>query len=634
MDLFTFIVVLIYLLATGYLGYQGYRQTKTAADYLVAGRSAHPVVMALSYGATFISTSAIVGFGGVAANFGMGLLWLTFMNIFVGIFIAFVVLGNPTRRMGHHLDAHTFPELMGKRYNSKFIHVLSALVIFCFMPLYATAVIIGGAEFIGPIFHVSYETALYIFSLIVAAYVIAGGLKGVMLTDALQGLIMLIGMVILIFATYAMLGGVVPAHQALANLGDQVPKFLTTIGHQGWTSMPKFGWSAAGTAMPQAVQHHMWWIMVTTIVMGVGIGVLAQPQLIVRFMTVKNKQALNRAVISGGVFILFMTGVAFVVGALSNVYFAQKEVIKCQVVSDNVLMDPGADKKGKLTLVSENPAEDIKARAVRFVSYRLPGEDGEQPLRYVLWTDKMAMSRSDDGKTDLVEPHLVSIMRSVTLGTTMQGNTDTIIPKYISGAMPRWFSIIFMLTLLAAAMSTLSSQFHTIGTALGRDIFEQSVHQKHSAKSILITRLGIVVGIIVSVWLAKNIRGNIIALATAIFMGLCASSFLPAFVGGLFCKRTSRAAAISSLLVGFLTSMFWLAFVNGKTAGGLGICKALFGKDNLVPPTWSVTWTVVDPLIVALPLGAITLIVVALITKPMDKAYADYCFGGPKPAGK
>ena len=83
--------------------------------------------------------------------------------------------------------------------------------------------------------------------------------------------------------------------------------------------------------------------------------------------------------------------------------------------------------------------------------------------------------------------------------------------------------------------------------------------------------------------------------------------------------------------IGFLTSLFWLVFVNGKTAGGLGICKALFGKDNLVPPTWSVTWTVVDPLIVALPLSILTAIVVMLITKPMDKAYADYCFGGPKP---
>ena len=133
MDLLTIIVVVIYLLVTGYLGYLGYRQTKTAADYLLAGRNAHPVVMALSYGATFISTSAIVGFGGVAANFGMGLLWLTVLNIFLGIFIAFVFFGNPTRRMGHHLDAHTFPELLGKRYASGFIHIFSALII-CLTP--------------------------------------------------------------------------------------------------------------------------------------------------------------------------------------------------------------------------------------------------------------------------------------------------------------------------------------------------------------------------------------------------------------------------------------------------------------------------------------------------------------------
>ena len=64
MDLLSIILVIVYLMVTGYLGYLGYRQTKTAADYLVAGRSANPVVMALSYGATFISTSAIVGFGG------------------------------------------------------------------------------------------------------------------------------------------------------------------------------------------------------------------------------------------------------------------------------------------------------------------------------------------------------------------------------------------------------------------------------------------------------------------------------------------------------------------------------------------------------------------------------------------
>jgi len=119
------VVILLYLLATGYLGWLGWKGTRSASDFLVGGRSAHPIVMAVSYGATFISTAAIVGFGGVAGLFGMSLLWLTFLNIAVGIFIAFVVLGEPTRRIGHHLGAHTFPELLGLRYQSKAIQLFA-----------------------------------------------------------------------------------------------------------------------------------------------------------------------------------------------------------------------------------------------------------------------------------------------------------------------------------------------------------------------------------------------------------------------------------------------------------------------------------------------------------------------------
>jgi solute:Na+ symporter, SSS family len=631
MDLFSIILVIVYLMMTGYLGYLGYRQTKTAADYLVAGRSANPVIMALSYGATFISTSAIVGFGGVAANFGMGLLWLTVLNIIVGIFIAFTFLGNPTRRMGHHLDAHTFPELIAKRYNSRFLQVACALIIFCFMPLYAMAVMVGGAEFIGPIFRVSYDNALYIFSVIVAAYVIAGGLKGVMLTDALQGGIMLVGMVILLVATYGRLGGIGEAHAALGAMGDQVPGFLKAIGHQGWTAMPKFGFAEPGTAMPGAVGYHLWWIMVSTIVMGVGIGVLAQPQLIVRFMTVKSKQSLNRAMAAGGIFILFMTGVAFTVGPLSNVYFAQQERIVCQVLDDSVLLDPGPDGKGRLTFVSAGAEEEVKARAKRFVKYRLLDESEGTPLSYVMWTDQMQLERGTGGAPDVIRPGLISVLRSVGPGTTLQGNTDTIIPQYVRSAMPRWFGVLFLLTLLSAAMSTMSSQFHTMGTALGRDVFEQYRHHEHGSQSILVTRIGIIVGIIVALVMGKFVRGNIIALATAIFFGLCASSFLPILVLGLFWRRMTKPAAVASLLVGFLTSAFWLLFVNGKTAAGLGLCKAWLGKDHIVSANWSLTWTVVDPLMIALPLSFLTAVGVALATRPMDKAYVDYVFGGSKP---
>ncbi|HEX7444757.1 MAG TPA: sodium:solute symporter family protein, partial [Methanothrix sp.] len=238
----------------------------------MAGRETHPYIMAMSYGATFISTSAIVGFGGTAGLFGMGLLWLTLLNIFVGIFLAFIVYGKRTRKMGHSLNAMTFPELLGKRFDSKFIQYFSGLVIFFGMPLYASVVLIGAARFMETTLAIDYHVALLIYSLIIAAYVIWGGLRGVMYTDALQGTIMFVGMAFLLVMTYSNLGGITAAHQALTNMAHLVPANLAAQGHTGWTSMPTFG-------------STWWWTLMSTIVMGVGIGVLAMPQLVVRFMT-------------------------------------------------------------------------------------------------------------------------------------------------------------------------------------------------------------------------------------------------------------------------------------------------------------------------------------------------------------
>lgn len=529
MDVITLtVVVVLYLFVVSYLGYYGYKKTRGAVDYLVAGRSIHPYVMALSYGATFISTSAIVGFGGAAALFGLGLLWLTFLNIFVGIIIAFILFGKRTRRMGHNLDAHTFPELLGRRFQSRFIQGFAGLIIFLFMPLYSAAVLIGAARFIETTFapQINYNVALLIYTLIVCAYVLAGGLKGVMYTDALQGSLMFIGMATLFVLTYAKLGGVVQAHQALSAIADHVPSKLVAAGHQGWAQMPVFG-------------SRLWWILVSTIIMGVGIGVLTQPQLAVRFMTVKSSKELNRAVLVGGVFILCMTGVAFIVGALSNVYFLNNPQF------------------GKISLA------------------------------------------------------------------VVGGNIDKIIPTYINSAMPTWFVYLFMITLLAAAMSTTSSQFHAMGTSIGRDFFENAVLKgKKTPYTVAITRIGIVVAVLFTVFLGYKLPGSIIAIATAIFFGLCASTFLPAYVGALFWKGMTKAGAIASMLVGFFGTAFWLLFIHEKEAKALGVCEFIFSKPVLA----KFPWVVIDPIIVILPVSLIVAVVVSLITKKMPQEHIRKCF--------
>ena len=591
------IIILVYLLLVAYLGWLGYRRTQTTTDYMVAGRKAHPFIMAMSYGATFISTSAIVGFGGVAGLFGMSLLWLTFLNIFVGIFIAFVVLGGPTRRMGHQLDAHTFPELLGRRYNSKSIQVFAGLIIFLFMPLYAAAVLMGGAEFIRAQFHIDFNTALLIFAVIVAAYVIAGGLKAVMYTDALQGTIMAVGMIILLVYGYSKVGGIVAGHQALTDLADMVPAKLKDMGHQGWTAMPAFGWGAA--------KYDMWWTVITTIVMGVGIGVLAQPQLAVRFMTVKSKRELNRAVATGGVFILLMTGVAFTVGALSNAYFA----LHGPLMTGRIVKTISTEKNHVvLQLMKEDGGKWIDV------------EGKQAPV--VLDKDKPYLDAGFDiqGQTGkIAQGRSISVVYA-------KGSSDQIIPTYITSALPKWFGIVFLLTLLAAAMSTLSSQFHTLGTGIGRDVYEQ-ISGRHG-KSVGVIRIGIILGLILAVSFSTYARSDyIIARATSIFFGLCASTFLPTFVAGLFFRRATKAGALASMIVGSLVTVFWLVFVKAQEASAIGLVQRVTGGKTSI--LWNYpNWPVVDQLLIALPLSVLVLIVVSIFTRPPDGSHMAKCFAG------
>lgn len=513
-DTFTLVVItLVYLAAIGVLGWLGYRHTKEHEDYLVAGRRIHPVVLALSYGATFISTSAIVGFGGVAAQLGMGLIWLTVLNIGVGILLAFVIFGKKTREIGQQLKAVTFPDLLGKRYESRFMQYAAGLVIVVAMPLYTAAILIGGARFIETTLAVPYDSALLGFAAIVAIYVVIGGLIAVMYTDALQGGIMLVGMTVLLVLTYVHLGGIVEAHTALDSLSSMVPEALAAAGHTGWTSMPVLG-------------SPLWLTLVTTIVLGVGIGVLAQPQLVVRFMTVRDSKAIHRAVFIGGPFILMMTGVAFTVGALTNVYFV---------------------------------------RTTGSIALEVAG-----------------------------------------------GNVDAIIPAYINASMPDLFIIVFMLALLAAAMSTLSSLIHTMGTAIGHDIWRGIRETKPSLRA---SQAGCVLMVAVSVGLAYLMPVSIIARATAMFMGLCAAAFLPAYAAALYARTPSRNAAVASLIAGASVWFLWTAFVHKAESSVLGLSQALFGTPALLSPFWQA----VDPLIVALPLSTIVLLgVMALDRTPAE----------------
>ena len=60
------IIFIVYIFALVFVGYYAYKKTNSSEDFMSAVNDTHPFIMAMSYWATFISTAAIVGFGGVA----------------------------------------------------------------------------------------------------------------------------------------------------------------------------------------------------------------------------------------------------------------------------------------------------------------------------------------------------------------------------------------------------------------------------------------------------------------------------------------------------------------------------------------------------------------------------------------
>ena len=355
-----------------------------------------------------------------------------------------------------------------------------------------------------------------------------GGMKGVLYTDAFQGAIMAIGMIVLLWFTYNALGGVVTAHEQLTAMADKVPAALTAKGHRGWTAMPE-------------LFSPLWWTLVSTIVMGVGIGVLAQPQLIVRFMTVKSDRELNRGVVIGAVFIMLMAGVAYVVGALSNVFF-----------------------------------------------FKASGQ----------------------------------------FAVAAAGSPDNVIPLFIRNNMPEWYTAVFMVTLLAAAMSTLSSQFHTMGSAIGHDIMEKGLGIR-AGKPVRVMRLAMLAAILVSTLTAYFLPtffkdgATIIVSGTALFFGLCAGSFLAIYALGLYWQGVTRAGAHAGFISGLTVSVISMLFVFEKVSKPLGLCELFFGVPSLGAGT---PIKDIDPLIFAVPLSLLCTVVVSQMSRKHDAQHLALCF--------
>src|SRR5699024_9147715 len=104
-------------------------------------------------------------------------------------------------------NAVTLTDFLKERYNSNLVVIGSAIGIVIFMTAYMVAQFVGGAIILEAVTGFPYEAGLILFGVILVIYTTVGGFMAVALTDAIQGLVMILGGVILWIVFFNTTGG-------------------------------------------------------------------------------------------------------------------------------------------------------------------------------------------------------------------------------------------------------------------------------------------------------------------------------------------------------------------------------------------------------------------------------------------
>lgn len=191
------IILIIYTLSLlGLAYYASLQDKKNIKDFATAGSSLGILLLTLTFSATYHSAYAFLGAAGYAYKNGIGWWVNGIWTVFPGVL--FWILGRRFWFLGKKYGYISLPQFLNDVYQDNKIGLLATVITLVFTLPYVAMQAIGSAY----IFDVmsdgllSYEVGAIIFLLIMIILVWLGGMKGVAITDAAQGIFMWIGLVV------------------------------------------------------------------------------------------------------------------------------------------------------------------------------------------------------------------------------------------------------------------------------------------------------------------------------------------------------------------------------------------------------------------------------------------------------
>lgn len=309
-------IIVIYLIVNVIVGMIYSKRKDSQSDmsfskkYFIGSRGMNGIVLAMTTVATYASVSSFVsGPGAAAMTYGFSQAWVAGVQVGAA-FLVLGILGKKFALVSRKTGAVTIAGYLKARYKSDALVIITTLLMLVFFVTQMIAQFLGGATLIESVTGLPYWLALAIFALVVIVYTAFGGFTAVVITDTLQGIIMLIGTFLFLFFVVKNLG----SFDAMAVTLDQTLP--------GWDTLTGTGYTPGSLVS--------FWVLV-------GIGVIGLPQTAVRGMGFKDTKSCHNAMLLGTIVAGFLMIGMHVGGAWSGALIAGHEFASSDYVIPAVI---------------------------------------------------------------------------------------------------------------------------------------------------------------------------------------------------------------------------------------------------------------------------------------------------------
>jgi SSS family solute:Na+ symporter/sodium/proline symporter len=275
------------------------KRAGSVEGFLLGNRNIGAWMSAFAYGTSYFSAVIFIGYAGKQGwDIGLGGIWIGVGNALLGCCMAWILLASRTRSMTRALEVKTMPEFFEKRYGSRGLKFISAVIIFIFLVPYSAAVYKGLGSLFNTIFpDVSVNICMLLVAALTGIYLVLGGYLASVYTDFIQGIIMIFGVVAMVV--------IVVSNPSVGGFGNIIPR-LREID-------PSLVSITGG--------NYFTFLCVNILL--TSFGTWGLPQMVSKFYAVKDEVSIKRATVISTFFAAFIGIGAYFVGSLSRLFLSE-----------------------------------------------------------------------------------------------------------------------------------------------------------------------------------------------------------------------------------------------------------------------------------------------------------------------